>query len=116
MQRAARGGGIGGAAGHRKRRLDGAIEALSNCAQITLADGETVQSICSGGGGYGPPTERAASKVLRDVAEGWISKDRAHEVYGVVIDDAMQVDDAATRQLRGRVSASNKVSPSNGRL
>jgi N-methylhydantoinase B len=112
----ARGGGSGGAAGHRKRRLDGAIEVLSNCAQITLADGETVQSICSGGGGYGPPTERAAGQVLHDVAEGWISKARAREVYGVVIDDAMQIDDATTRQLRARVSASSAVSPTNGRL
>jgi hypothetical protein len=34
----------------------------------------------------------------------------------VVIDDAMQIDDATTRQLRARVSASNDVSPTNGRL
>ena len=36
-------------------------------------------------------------RVLADVAEGWISKQRAREVYGVVIDDAMRVDEAATQ-------------------
>ena len=55
--------------------------------------------------------------MIHDVAEGWISKARAREVYGVVIDDAMQVDDTATRQLRARVSAaSSDANPTNGRL
>ena len=87
-------------AGHLKRRVDGVIEPLSNCAQVTLTDGETIQSICCGGGGYGPPHERAPARVLADVAEGWISKERARDVYAVVIDDAMRVDEAATQKLR----------------
>jgi N-methylhydantoinase B len=96
----ARGGGTGGGAGHRKRRLDGVLEDLSNCAQVVLSDGETIQSICCGGGGYGAPAERALSRVLRDVAEGWISKQRARDVYRVAIDDAMRLDEPATERLR----------------
>ena len=37
----------------------------------------------SGGGGYGPPRERDPDRVRRDVAEGWISPERARDVYGV---------------------------------
>jgi N-methylhydantoinase B len=102
----ARGGGTGGAAGHRKRRLDGGLEELSNCAQVILSDGETIQSICCGGGGYGPPAERAPSRVLHDVAEAWISRERAREVYGVVIDDAMRLDELATERLRAKMGSS----------
>jgi len=104
--RGVRGGGIGGVAGHLKRRVDGVLEPLSNCAQVTVADGETIQSICCGGGGYGPPHERAPAHVLADVVEGWISKHRARDVYGVVIDDAMHVDEAATQKLRAQSAAS----------
>jgi N-methylhydantoinase B len=101
----ARGGGSGGAAGHRKSRLDGTVEPLSNCAQVILSDGEVIRSICCGGGGYGPPAERAPSRVLRDFAEGWISRERAREVYAVVIDDAMQLDEQATGRLRAKIGA-----------
>lgn len=101
----ARGGGVGGPAGHIKRRSDGVLEPLSNCTQVTLADGETIQSICCGGGGYGLPTERTAARVLADVAEGWISKQRAREVYGVVIDEELRIDADATHKLRAREAA-----------
>ena len=42
--------GVGGPAGHIKRRTDGALESLENCVKVTLTDGETIQSICCGGG------------------------------------------------------------------
>jgi hypothetical protein len=35
--RGARGGGLGGPADHRKRKRDGSIEVLSNCAQVKLS-------------------------------------------------------------------------------
>ena len=35
-----------------------------------------------GGGGYGPPRERAAELVARDVREGKVSAEVAREVYG----------------------------------
>jgi len=101
----ARGGGVGGPAGHIKRRVDGVLEPLSNCVKVTIADGEMIQSISCGGGGYGPPMERAPSRVLADVAEGWISKRRARDVYGVVIGDAMHIDETATQKLRAQAGA-----------
>lgn len=52
-----------------------------------------------GGGGYGDPMTRAPDKVLRDVLDGLVSRDRARSVYGVVITDGT-IDTAATAALR----------------
>jgi N-methylhydantoinase B len=55
----------------------------------------------AGGGGWGDPLERDPERVLRDVREGYVSAEKAHELYGVVLDaDERKVDGAATRALR----------------
>ncbi|MFX3653922.1 MAG: hydantoinase B/oxoprolinase family protein [Paracoccaceae bacterium] len=96
-----RGGGLGGAAYQAIRRKDGAVEPTPNCAVVTLATGETIISHCCGGGGYGRPEERAPERVARDVREGWVSPDRARDVYRVALDGAGAVDAAETARLRG---------------
>jgi N-methylhydantoinase B len=54
-----------------------------------------------GSGGYGDPFERDAELVLQDVIEGKISVERAHDVYGVVIDpDDVTLDRERTDVLR----------------
>jgi N-methylhydantoinase B len=47
-----------------------------------LRAGDVVEIITSGAGGYGPPAERPAAQVARDVAEGRIAPDLAAAVYG----------------------------------
>jgi N-methylhydantoinase B len=101
--RGARGGGLGGPADHRKRKRDGSIEVLSNCAQVKLAEGETILSVCCGGGGYGAPDERDPHLVINDVVEGRISRERAREIYKVVIGEDGQYDELATSALRSRM-------------
>jgi N-methylhydantoinase B len=76
------------------------LEELPACADIILKPGETVVSYCTGGGGYGPPIERPAAQVKYDVDEGWISKERAFEIYGVVFGNDGSLDEAATAQRR----------------
>ena len=39
-------------------------------------------------------------RVLHDVREGIVSRNRAQEVYGIVIDEKMEIDEAATQLLR----------------
>jgi len=93
----------GGAAAHSDqfRRLPGGtLERLEQCSQIWIEDGETLVSIACGGGGYGDPKSRDADRVLRDVAEGLVSRERAAEIYGVIITEAMQIDGPATRAAR----------------
>ena len=57
----------------------------------------------AGGGGYGDPLDREPERVLVDVREGYVTADRAHDVYGVVLrgdDGDLVVDPAATDTRR----------------
>ena len=40
------------------------------CAEVSVQPGEAMVSISCGGGGYGPPEERAPWRVAEDVREG----------------------------------------------
>lgn len=94
-------GGLGGAPSAQHRRgIDGSLEEVDAWGPTTIAPGERMVAQTAGGGGYGSPTERPADAVARDVAEGWISCERAAEVYGVVVDAEGQVDVAATAKRR----------------
>jgi N-methylhydantoinase B len=58
----------------------------------------------AGGGGWGNPLDRDATRVLADVIRGYVSLKSAASDYGVVIDLAKkQIDDAATRALREKM-------------
>jgi N-methylhydantoinase B len=99
--RGVRGGLDGGAAQQRKRFADGTVsDELGAYAQVTLEPGETIVSVSCGGGGYGPPAERDPARVAKDVREGWISAERAGEVYRVSVDADGEIDERATAQLR----------------
>jgi N-methylhydantoinase B len=76
-----------------------------------LADGEFVAAgtliriRTTGGGGWGDPLDRAVERVVRDVAQGKVSRDGAADDYGVVITGPAgepAADQAATRSLRER--------------
>ena len=96
-------GGLGGAtASQFKLTRNGDREELPNCAVVNLRQGERIASYSCGGGGYGPPRERAPEMVCHDVAEGYISTERARDVYGVAIDASGAVDTAATATLRAQ--------------
>ena len=96
----ARGGWEGSRAQAFKREHDGSLTQLPACYGVRLEPGEYVVSYSAGGGGYGSPLERDPARVLHDVREGWITAERAREVYGVVLRDDGVVDDDATRTLR----------------
>jgi N-methylhydantoinase B len=58
-----------------------------------------------GGGGWGDPLERDPALVRADVAEELVSMSAALEQYGVVLDRALAVDEAATKALRSELRA-----------
>lgn len=95
-------GGLGGAPARQlKRDTSGELSGELGCyAHVKLQPGETIVSMTCGGGGYGPPTDRDPARVEKDVREGWITAERAAEVYGVVVDQEHRVDRTATEQLR----------------
>jgi N-methylhydantoinase B len=70
---------------------------------LTLAEGDLLRMVSSSGGGFGPPTERDPSAVLRDVLDGMLDIQAAREIYGVVIRDRA-VDGAATDALRSALA------------
>jgi N-methylhydantoinase B len=72
---------------------------LGSKSTVELVPGDVISVRTCGGGGYGPPEERAPERVLRDVLEGKVSPERAREIYRVVIDDR-RLDEAATAELR----------------
>ena len=55
----------------------------------------------TGGGGYGDPRTRAPEFVLRDVADGYVSREAAAAHYGVVVREDGTLDAAATAARRG---------------
>jgi N-methylhydantoinase B len=96
-------GGLNGAPARQfKVAVDGSLEALPGCALVKVADGERIRSFSCGGGGYGAPKERDPAAVLHDVIEGWVTRARAEEVYGVAIDEAGAIDQQKSATLRSR--------------
>ena len=58
---------------------------ISSKATLRLNKGCTFKTTTSGGGGWESPYERAPERILWDMVEGLISKDRAESEYGVVL-------------------------------
>jgi N-methylhydantoinase B len=96
----ARGGLPGGPSRHFKRDRSGALEELPPQAFVELQDGERIVSVTAGGGGYGPPAERDPERVRHDVVEGWVTRERARDVYRVALADDLSVDAPETSVLR----------------
>src|SRR5262249_51372358 len=94
-------GGLQGAPSSQFRRCkNGSLEGVPGCAEVLISEGEAMVSFSCGGGGYGPPKERAIERVMHDVHEGWVSRERAERVYGVAISANGEVDAARTAALR----------------
>ena len=99
-----RGGHDGARASQRKRTADGALsDELGSYAQLRLTPGERIVGHSCGGGGYGPPHLRDVARVAADIDEGWISVERAYEVYGVRVNADGTVDTMETASRRREI-------------
>jgi N-methylhydantoinase B len=65
---------------------DGSQRHVRKATQHPIAAGEVVRIMTGGGGGYGPPSEREADAIRRDVREGYVSAEAAHRDYGIDLD------------------------------
>ena len=70
---------------------------------METGDGVVLQS--AGGGGYGDPLEREPARVLDDVVEGYVSREMADALYGVVLDGDV-VNQPATAARREGIRSS----------
>jgi N-methylhydantoinase B len=76
-------------------------EALLPCkGVVSLQSGGSFSSYPSGGGGWGDPKKRDAEKVRMDVKNGYVSREAAEEVYGVVLDKELNIDKERTAKTR----------------
>jgi N-methylhydantoinase B len=72
----------------------------SKLSGLRIQPGQVLRAQTAGAGGYGPPDEREPDHVSRDVRQGKISPEEAHETYKVVLKDDGTIDQDATRQAR----------------
>ena len=105
----ARGGLSGARASQSKRTTDGKVTPAGIMGPVVLESAETIISVGAGGGGYGLPYERETKMVEKDYKEGWISRERAEKVYGVIFDDKKKVNEKATADRRAKMAAIGKV-------
>ncbi len=101
-----KGGGIAARSEAFKIESDGSHTELPLIDGTSIMPDEEMLSLGSGGGGYGLAHERAPAAVLIDVRDELVSRERAEEVYGVVVDttdsnpEKWFVDDEATEARR----------------
>ena len=67
------------------RTIDDAFGKVSpsKWSNVTIAPGDRIRFQTPGGGGWGEPRERLPERVAEDLAEGYISRQTAREVYGL---------------------------------
>lgn len=99
------GGLPGGRSTKRLVRQDGSSEWLpSKCDRIQVQPGDQLYFNTWGGGGWGDSLKREPAKVAADVLRGLVSVEGARR-YGVVVNAAGVVDEAATKKLREDMTA-----------
>jgi N-methylhydantoinase B len=73
---------------------------------IKLGAGDVITFTSNGGGGYGNPLERDPEPILQEVIDGFMTIEKARDVYGVVVQAVdpdlhdYRIDVAATAKLR----------------
>lgn len=98
-----RGGESGALCRPYMRTAEGELVELDAWARVMLQPGETMVSVSSAGGGYGPAHERDPERVRHDIADGWVSAERARAIYGVVLAEDGTVDEGATATRRAEL-------------
>lgn len=76
-------GGLDGSTNYVEvRRTDGTAERYSFATNVVVNTGDVVRVVTANGGGYGRPGDRATDDIARDIRNGYLTLDRAAEVYG----------------------------------
>jgi N-methylhydantoinase B len=72
----------------------------SKVAGLRLKKGDVLSMEFAGGGGWGDPRTRAVERVRQDVVRGYVSRQAAHDDYGVAFKEDLSVDAKETARLR----------------
>ena len=96
-------GGGEGSNNYMRIESNGSVKRVARIPYQALSEGDRVAVVTGGGGGFGDPLTRPAEAVAADVADGYISAERACSDYGVVVAADGAVDEAATAALRAQL-------------
>jgi hypothetical protein len=78
--------------------------------RIPLPEGSLLVDYVAGGGGFGDPIDRHPAAVLKDFGRGWVSREVAGKIYGVVLTgDGQAVDPSATERRRQEIRDTRKT-------
>jgi N-methylhydantoinase B len=83
----------------------GEVESFNKATMKPIPAGSRLTVSTAGGGGYGPAWARNPAAVATDVRRGYVSRERALAVYGVVLDEKLAVDEEATAKQRNSLRA-----------
>jgi N-methylhydantoinase B len=89
----------------------GSVQHLPSKASETLASGDVLVFFAPGGGGFGDPLDREPPRVANDVANGWVTPERAREMYGVALTPDGSADENSTAALRDKIRGARKQRP-----
>jgi N-methylhydantoinase B len=73
---------------------------------VPLREGDAIDFVSNGGGGYGNPLDREPELVLQEVIDGFMSVEKARRTYGVAVEVVdpdvhdYRIDAAETARLR----------------
>jgi N-methylhydantoinase B len=84
---------------------------VGKASNLEIRAGDVIESWAAGGGGYGDPLARDADLVARDVKGDYVSRDSAHNLYGVVLNEGFVVDSQATDERRAELRAARSDTP-----
>ena len=90
-----------------------------HAVRVQVKKGDRILYRSNGGGGFGPPFERAVEAVAQDVTDGYMSPELAREIYGVGVrehEGAYVVDEEETRELRRTGPAAHEIGYGPGQL
>ncbi|MCX5996099.1 MAG: hydantoinase B/oxoprolinase family protein [Chloroflexi bacterium] len=85
---------------------------LPTVSMESLQPTEMMISLSSGGGGFGDPLDRDSEKVRHDTREGYVTLEKAREIYGVVIktdSELYSIDQGATKVLRAEIKKNREA-------
>jgi N-methylhydantoinase B len=99
-----------------RRTTDGALETIGGLdddgtwypqmlGNVGFEPGQSFVFESGGGGGWGDPLTRNPERVLEDVRNELVSRERALDTYGVVLTDALEIDQQATEERRRSAAA-----------
>ncbi len=79
------GGGLDGSANYVEvRRAAGDAERYALVSNLRVDAGDVIRVVTGNGAGYGPPSRRTPERIRDDIRNGYLTEERAKEIYGVV--------------------------------